>query len=436
MKTQSGTDVVDLWHCPMPDGDRRDAGFPPPDEVAHVEVFHATRETGGYNHHSALIWHDGAFYAMWSNHPSAEDAPGMRVLYSRSTDGKRWTQFEELFPPPGPVRHIDHTGPRFAASGWLLHDRRVWALAELSLTTRFRGMDPITKQTVFAERRDERHRFPAGRSAGACAREVHPDGRLGPIFAVAAEDPPELLFELADGRGVAPSVAERFEGLYVSCDRVPGAAELRRWPYDLSAPRMREMAARASGDALFPVPKGVNGEFALCEPAIYRASGGGFRMLLRDGRYSHRLFVSTFDDATRSWAPARPTNIPDSPSQSAVLELPGGALLLVGSQMAPRFDNPDEVRHYGRNPLTFAVSDDREAFSRVFSLHVCSRETEDGWRDRVGGIFGGRAGGGQYPSAIVVNGRLCVLYSVGKVDINFSTVPLKVLALDETTSEQ
>jgi hypothetical protein len=38
---------------------------------------------------------------------------------------------------------------------------------------------------------------------------------------------------------------------------------------------MRDLAARANRRALVPVPKGANGEFALCEPAIYRAREGG-----------------------------------------------------------------------------------------------------------------------------------------------------------------
>ena len=113
----------------MPQEGVRGAGFPVLERARHVTVFEATRETGAYNHHSQLAWHDGSFHAHWSNHPHGEDGPGQRVLYSSSPDAEDWSEPRELFAPPGPLRQAREEGLALTAFGSHVVDGKLYALA-------------------------------------------------------------------------------------------------------------------------------------------------------------------------------------------------------------------------------------------------------------------------------------------------------------------
>jgi len=78
---------------------------------------------------------------------------------------------------------------------------------------------------------------------------------------------------------------------------------------------------------------------------------------------------------------------------------------------------------YNRTPLTVSLSPDGYRFNRAFALR-CGQQP---WRVPTQEVLG-RGGGWQYPSAIVHDGTLYVLYSMGKEDICISSVPLTALA--------
>ena len=149
------------------------------------------------------------------------------------------------------------------------------------------------------------------------------------------------------------------------------------------------------------------------EPYLYRAVGG----------YSHRVFMSIARDGGKTWPPAQPTDIPDSPSRRDTVRLDDGTIVMVGNQVAPNFDNGDKVKHYARDPLTVAVSRDGYVFERAYALRWNLPK-----KMRVDGVKG-RGVGAQYPSAVAHDGSLYVLHSVGKEDIAISWVPLGDLGL-------
>lgn len=155
----------------------------------------------------------------------------------------------------------------------------------------------------------------------------------------------------------------------------------------------------------------------MCEPTVYRAEDGRLVMLLRDVCHSHRMYASYFDESSRCWSEALPTDIPDSPSKSVTLNLDTGTVLLVGNQVAPEFDNADQVRSYVRNPLTVAVSPDGYRFEQVYALRA---ETTT---PRIEGVLNASPGY-QYPTAIVHQDDLLIIYSENKQDICTSTVAL------------
>jgi len=377
-RTPDGMEICQVWKAPMPKAGVAGAGLPLLENARHKTIFEPTREEGAYNHHAELIWHRGKFYAMWSNHPHGEDMPGQRVLFAATDSFEQWPRDRELFPAPGSVlSDVERKKPRgtfSAAFFWIPKGERLFAVASVL-------------------------------NAGPIAREVHASGELGPIFRLWRR-PTELLahpaLEVTDSR-----VAE--EAAYLN--KLIGTADYWPW-WDFWNH--------------FPEPDTATGR-KLVEPTVHRAHDGNYVMHLRDseaeGGYSHRVFMSISRDGGRTWPPAWPTNIPDSPSRRDIVTLPNGTVLLVGNQVAPAFDNGRERKHYDRDPLTVAVSRNGYDFERAYALR---------WhlpRDFRHKDVHGRGRGAQYPSAIVRDETLYVLYTIGKEDVGISWVRLRELGL-------
>lgn len=392
-----GTPVVDMWAAPMPDPDKPGAGFPILEQAEHAKVYHATKDRGGYSHHAQLIVLDGVFYAMWSNHPHGEDSPGQFVRFSISRDGENWSQPRPLFPPYGEIKPFRALGPfgTAQAGGWIVHEGKLYGMMGILDTVGYANTDRSSTR----KKRDHEHKFRVKRFLGVVARSV----------------------ELADGE---PALGRPFElphdqALGLDPDQpltealVPLGGERRETAEALIEARRARRPWRGLKAVDSPRPT---------EPTFYRAADGKWVCLMRDDAYSHRMYVSVSEDGNE-WPPARPTNIPDSPSLSDTLSLPDGRVLLIGNQVAPAFDNWDAVSHYNRDPMTVAVSPDGYRFTRAYALRTGSPG------HRVPGV-GGRGRGAQYPSALVHDGRLHVLYSMGKEDIWISSVPIADIESD------
>jgi len=123
------------------------------------------------------------------------------------------------------------------------------------------------------------------------------------------------------------------------------------------------------------------------------------------------------------WQRVEPTDIPDSPSLSCGLSADDGTVLLIGNQCAPEFDNPDEVQHYDRMPLTVAVSRDGRRFTRALTIRTGTHD----WLVPQSEV-GGRSPGYQYPDACIVNDRLWATHSIGKERIAVSSVDMREIA--------
>ena len=276
---------------------------------------------------------------------------------------------------------------------WIHVDERLFAVAGCHENIGFCDFD----RTDFTPKRDKDHPARARKGYSHLAREVRKDGTSGPAFAVWDDLHEAIEFDVLPCH--APEIAAFADVLRVALCSPLG---MPAWDF--------------RGNLDFP--KAEDGH-RLCEPTVHTAADGRYVMLLRDSHYSHRMYVSVSEDG-EEWTPGVPTDIPDSPSLSDSLNLEDGTVLLVGNQMAPKFDNPAEVGHYNRDPLMVAVSRDGYTFDRAFALRCGGHEY------RVPqSLMHGRGGGPQYPSAIVQEGRLYVLYSLGKEDIAISSAALE-----------
>ena len=373
--TKQGKPVVPMWNAPMATvALRNGAGFPKIKDAEHAIVWQpATKEEGAYNHYACLIFFKGAFYAMWGNHSLGEDAPGQRVLYSKSTSWDKWTAPQELFAAPGPVLPRTEDGIHLKPDRWAIVDDELYAI-------------------VFVH---EAGRYPI-------AKKVKEDGSFGDPFLVEALP--------ADGtlpvymQGVHPfnllSIAEKINNWYRQNDQISWWADTGK-----GVPR-----------------KGADGS-SLIESFMYTTNIGEQVLMLRNWGtpgnpvHNNRMYVS-FRKGPGAWVAPHPTDIPDAPSRAQAIKLPDGRILLIGNQNATHFD---AALYLDRDPITVSVSKDGYVFDKVYSLRTGSPSTF-----RFSGV-GGRNPGFAYSSSIVHEGYLYTLYSIGKEDMGISRMPLSSL---------
>ncbi|MFG0249137.1 MAG: exo-alpha-sialidase, partial [Phycisphaeraceae bacterium JB051] len=220
--------------------------------------------------------------------------------------------------------------------------------------------------------------------------------KLGPILALNPDQLPEagrLKLDIADPSQVSEKQALALKAL------------------------VKDVKKRNEIKTYFP-PQAVD-PCRLVEPTLYTTRDGRQMSLMRDDRFSHRMYVSLYDPQTKTWCKGLPTNIPDSPSLSEAANVEDGRVLLVGNNMATEFDK-QTPRHYGRDPLMISVSYDGYRFTSAYALR-CGRQSF-----KVPFVRG-RGGGAQYPDVKIVGDKVYVLYSMGKEDIAISVVPLSDL---------
>ena len=380
----AATDAPVRWAIPQPDKSKPADGYAVLEGVEHVDLFHATPEHGHYCHHPHITHHKGGFYATWSNHATGEDGPGQRVYYSISSDGKTWRPFGACFASIGAMRPCGETGRVLTANGLVVVDDTVYAIAEVD--DKFGGPDG-KRQLAEAEKQTgreiRRNRFGWGR----LVRAMRPDASLGPIFWL-VRDPPQPI------------------------DAAPQFPDCRDPRYAATAKRINAILADPVTMCAWDFRFHTNWTYAadghmLCEPTAYRRPDGVVVKLGRDLQGSRRLYAALSRDGGKTFAPAVPTAIPDSPSKSFTGLLPDGRIYLIGNQAI------------GRDPLVIGLSRDGATFDWAAAIRAGAPKVRHPGRAKGAGF--------QYPSAVVARDALWVIYSIGKEDVAVSRVPLSAL---------
>ncbi len=376
--TKNNTPVVPMWKADIPNAELRSgAGFTVLNQAEHTLVWQPADATeGAYNHYACLIEYKGQLFAMWGNHSRGEDAPGQRVLFSRSDKWGSWTEAKELFPAPGPVKSRSEKGIHLKPDRWAIVDDTLFAITYVHGA----GIYPI-------------------------ARSVDDNGNMGQPFLVSRQPAngefPVFMNDLP-GRFTIPAVAHKIMSWYATTNQVSWWASA-----DLGVPHKAVDGAR------------------LIESFTYKTKDSGYVMFLRNWgtnsnpTHNNRLYVC-FSNELKNWGTAYPTDIPDSPSRAQAITLKDGTVLLIGNQNVTELDKPVYI---DRDPMTISVSHDGHTFSKVFAFRTAS---PSGFR--IPGI-GGRNPGYAYSSSIIFNNELYTLYSVGKEDMAISRVALSALGL-------
>ncbi|MBS3764051.1 MAG: exo-alpha-sialidase [Planctomycetes bacterium] len=338
--------------------------------VERTIVYRATPETGSYSHHGYIILHNNTLFATWSNHAKDEDAPGQRVLWSRSTDeGKTWASWEELFPPRDEVKsgdEQDHKNDRILiANGFGVADGELYAVAEVHVLENRRGI-------------------------GRLARRTSPDGSVGPIFWV-HDDPPEPLND-------RPAYPDATDPEFT--DKAQKVSEWLARPQNWPSWEFLNHQSR---------PKAADGH-QMCEPTqAWQLEDGTYVRLYRDlgdPRSGMNYAQFSFDDGS-TWTKPVQTNFPDACSRSAAGQLPDGTAYVI--------NNPG----HGRDPLVISLAEDGLTFDQhaVIVANAPPKRYEGRWK----GI------GFQYPRATVADDNLFVIYSINKEDVEIARIPLDEL---------
>jgi len=377
----NGTPVIHLWKAQMPTNNRSNAvDFPVLEEALHFEVWKPTnQEEGAYNHYPALFFHDGYFYAMWGNHLFCENGSGQRVLFSMSKNGREWEPPRELFSPPDLVLARRDEGIYLAPDRWVEVDGTLYAVAYVHV----HGSD--YKPYPIARKLSE---------GGVLLGEPFLLRDL-PIETMLPKYTPTLLYN--------PVFAEKIDKWYEDNDMISWWARFddKGIPsYGVDGTRVIEYFTFRSKEGLVACMRDYN-TYANDTDLIS----------------SNRIYAC-FSNGEGGWSAAYPTDIPDSHSRAQAKKLPDGRVLLVGNQIASEFD---KGLYLSRDPLTISVSLDGVFFTHVFALRSGG---QDGTKHRFRDVPGSRPTGYGYPSMVILDDMIYVLYSINKEDISITIVPL------------
>ena len=375
------------WDVPWPDASLPHQGYPLLQNTEHVEVYHATPETGMFSHHAHITSSGDSLLAFWSNHGKDEDASGQRILCSVSKDGREWVTPFECFPPMDEMRPAGQAGRVLTANGWLVVDDSAWAVVEVD--------DKLDRAAPAADPRRSRgkaYKFrgnPPRRGWGRIVRQVRPDGSLGEIFWLVG-DPPDPI----EGFPSYPDLTDpRFTKVGLAINRaLSQAIHLPAWDF------RHRTAWIQSADG-----------HGMCEPTVYRRPDGVLVKLSRDLDKSRRIYAFLSHNDGYWWEPGIQTNIPDSPSKAVAGTLPDGRTYLVGNQVAVR----------GRDPLVLSLSTDGVRFDWAAAIRSGAPPIRMEGRAKSLGF--------QYPSAVVAKDALWVIYSIGKEDVAVTRISLSEL---------
>lgn len=333
----------------------------------HHQTIHQPSDGGHrFLHGAAIVHHKGTMYANWANSPTNENGPHETLRGRRSSDGgKTWSDLEIIAPGfDGDERHSH--GILFT------HKDELWTICSRwgKGTSGRRFRDLKGEAFVLNEQTDQ------WQSRGIVIENCWP------------YDEP---VRMANG------------------DYITGGQDKDGFPV-VAISRGEDMTKWDS--VLIPYAPQLKPSYA--ETSVW---GDGERVVavIRGGL--GRAWVATSEDFGRTWAKARPSNLPMPRSKPYL-----GTLSTGQRYMLSNFSN--------RDTLIISVS---KPHAKTLSKM---------WRIRHGKSepprFPGRGKSKQwsYPYGYEHDGRLYVVYSIGKEDCGLSVMPIDSLKVDSVDNER
>ena len=384
--------------------DRALPGYPLLEDVDHFVVQKPSIAAGAYHHHPQITNFGDHFFACWSSHRSGEDGPGQRVLFSHSSDGIQWSEPVELFPPIDQVKVSTQTGRALTALGFVKAGDDLYAIAEAHQNTGYVTHDQWLSAAPQSLKKEPPFTKRSRKGLGRLIRQVNADATFGEIFWI-DEDP--------------PTAVEGFESFpVVDTKQMPDIAEIK---LNLASPLQSPTWDFKNDTTELLAADGV----LLAEPTTWRPMPSRFFRLWRAQNHSFKMYSQTSNDGTQ-WSPAIATPIPDAPAKAVATVLPSGETVLVGNQVYDKEEGFDK-EETRRDPLTIGIARNGFNFDRAYSIRW--RTPEFRTPPQQAGLDG-RGTGFQYPSTLVHNEFLWVIYSVNKEAIDVSRINIASLLND------
>ena len=379
---------------------------------------------GTYSHHQRIVLHEDKFIAYWTNHSKDENGPGQRLLAKVGTFNSDRTDVEwggdetlvELGPAPVPVRRRlwthdpDEMYEGYASCMLQLINGKLYVRGSMV------GCHGWTNDVKYH-----------GRCYKPIPAENWSDGRdtkrgfrwdmwwpLGMGFVQRWR---------IEGKTLVPdSPMYKFNDAFTKVEVTPG--RFKRVPPVLepyasaqpfaSAPReMQEDVVHGKRVVFHRHPKyakgtrrlAADGKHGLAHYSEFRRPDGKW-VAVRDNLLVPNYYYAAIKDKhSDNYPPAVPTNL-FGQAMPVAGELPDGRPWIICNNRS-RYD------------MYITLSDDGVAFDRTWHLlHEAPK--------RDGGICKG--GGPQYFQSVTVGPNIWVVYSIGKIKVGVTKIPIRLLA--------
>lgn len=337
-----------------------------------ITVFEGEENKSAFCHHPTIFYYKDRFFATWSNGDKDEDFSRQRVMYATSKDGYKWSKATNL---------TDIIPERaYTPCGFWVRDGELLALASLknSRASKLVGSD---------EKVMKAYRWDTARSAFEYSGIIIKD------FS-AVEGPRQV----ADGQWLM--FGKPGPGA------VPPDRTIRYAKGGINAKDNWTIKSLPNDDIEHDI-------------FWYTLSDGNLLSVEATGEIPHRQLVSMFsNDKGNSWSKPVQSNFPDADSRLYGLRLSNGRYVLL--------NNPNLSRY--RIPLSIALSSDGKKFDRIANIRI----------EQTNKKFSGhaKAPGYQYVRAIEQAGKLWIIYSVNKEDVEITAISLEEIERFYATDQQ
>ena len=292
----------------------------------HTLLYQASDSGYKFCHHPNLVVFQNQLYCMWSNGLEHEDAPGQRILYSRSADGVTWTKPELL---------TDHRQGKgiCVAAGFHVAPNHLVAYYTATGGENFHPDTSLMARTSLDGKTWSQPR----RITGGFFIEA-PQRLAGDRLLFAGE-------HVGDSRATL-----RMRLLYTDDHR--GIED-----FQAVAIQPRELKV-----------------YGYTEPSFFLRPDGTVVATLRN--YSGFLHATVSTDNGETWSPVAQTNFPDSTARTSAGNLPDGTAFIINNSMPKKFD---------RSLLTIALSQDGESFDSAWLVRGEPTEMRYEGRSKLNG---------------------------------------------------